>query len=254
MDANGCNAGSGLRAGHQYPDHEMEGSSRSWIIVQLVRCGKPNCRCARGQPHGPYLYRQWRDPSGRQHKRYLGRSDAAWAHAPTPFGLATTRELPASLAPRDPVAVASPGASAAPVPAAVPTSAAATWSTRPAGGGGSSSVDELMKAAYSYLGYHYHRGQWRPRRDFPLLVREGRRHDLFRQGIQAQLGFPISKEDYLALVSYVHRERHRRARRSLRWDDRLALPAIQELPSYQAWLSQLAGSTLATPVAVAARF
>jgi hypothetical protein len=115
-------------------------------------------------------------------------------------------------------------------------------------------VDELMKAAYSYLGYHYHRGQWRPRRDFPLLVREGRRHDLFRQGIQAQLGFPVSKEDYLALVSYVHRERHRRARRGLRWDHRLALNAIQELPSYQIWLSQLAGSTLATPVAVAARF
>ncbi|MEW6231301.1 MAG: DUF6788 family protein [Chloroflexota bacterium] len=254
MDANGCNAGSGLRADHQYSDHEMEGSSRSWIIVQLVRCGKPNCRCARGQPHGPYLYRQWRDASGRQHKRYLGNSGAARTHAPAPFGLAMTRKLPASLAPRDPVAVASPGASAAPVPAAGPTSAASSRSARLAGVGGSSSVDELMKAAYSYLGYHYHRGQWRPLRDFPLLVREGRRHDLFRQGIQAQLGFPVSKEDYLALVSYVHRERHRRARRGLRWDDRLALPPIQELPSYQTWLSQLAGSTLATPVAVAPRF
>ena len=31
------------------------------VIRQMVRCGKPNCECARGELHGPYHYRYWRD-------------------------------------------------------------------------------------------------------------------------------------------------------------------------------------------------
>lgn len=30
------------------------------IVTERVRCGKPNCRCARGELHGPYHYRRWR--------------------------------------------------------------------------------------------------------------------------------------------------------------------------------------------------
>ena len=34
---------------------------------RMVRCGKANCRCARGQLHGPYFYhRTW---SGETHQR-----------------------------------------------------------------------------------------------------------------------------------------------------------------------------------------
>ena len=43
-------------------------------------CGKPTCRCTRGQLHGPYLVRRfWRD--GKQQKRYIRKADAADAMA-----------------------------------------------------------------------------------------------------------------------------------------------------------------------------
>jgi len=41
------------------------------VIAQRVRCGKPNCRCVRGELHGPYWYRFWRDDRGRLHKQYV---------------------------------------------------------------------------------------------------------------------------------------------------------------------------------------
>src|SRR5262245_29996843 len=37
---------------------------------QWVRCGRPNCRCARGRLHGPFYYRFWRD-AGRLRKQYV---------------------------------------------------------------------------------------------------------------------------------------------------------------------------------------
>lgn len=40
------------------------------VCAQYKRCGKPNCRCARGQLHGPYFYRfRWR--GGRVAKEYV---------------------------------------------------------------------------------------------------------------------------------------------------------------------------------------
>jgi hypothetical protein len=45
----------------------------------MVRCGEPNCKCARGEPHGPYYYRFTRDKYGRLHKQYVRRSKVeAW--------------------------------------------------------------------------------------------------------------------------------------------------------------------------------
>ncbi len=29
---------------------------RGSLIIQGRRCGKPSCRCAEGEPHGPYRY------------------------------------------------------------------------------------------------------------------------------------------------------------------------------------------------------
>jgi hypothetical protein len=40
------------------------------VRPQMVRCGNPNCRCARGRLHGPYYYRFWRE-SGRLRKAYV---------------------------------------------------------------------------------------------------------------------------------------------------------------------------------------
>jgi hypothetical protein len=46
------------------------------VFVQMIRCGKPTCRCARGELHGPYYYRfVWR--KGKQHKQYVRRADVA---------------------------------------------------------------------------------------------------------------------------------------------------------------------------------
>jgi hypothetical protein len=44
------------------------------LCAQMVRCGKPDCRCTRGQPHGPYHYLFWRQ-RGRLRKRYVRLAD-----------------------------------------------------------------------------------------------------------------------------------------------------------------------------------
>src|SRR5262249_25350961 len=44
------------------------------ILPQWVRCGRPNCRCARGHLHGPYHYRFWRE-GGRLRKAYVKQSE-----------------------------------------------------------------------------------------------------------------------------------------------------------------------------------
>lgn len=31
------------------------------VVPSWVRCGKPACRCATDQPHGPYFYHRWRE-------------------------------------------------------------------------------------------------------------------------------------------------------------------------------------------------
>src|ERR1051325_5406987 len=38
----------------------------------LTRCGKPNCKCARGRLHGPYWYAYWSE-GGRTRARYVGK-------------------------------------------------------------------------------------------------------------------------------------------------------------------------------------
>lgn len=49
------------------------------ICAQMVRCGKRNCKCARGELHGPYFYRFTRDKYDRLHKQYVRRSEVeAW--------------------------------------------------------------------------------------------------------------------------------------------------------------------------------
>ena len=42
------------------------------VCAQWVRCGKPGCKCARGELHGPYYYRFWRE-DGRLRKAYVPR-------------------------------------------------------------------------------------------------------------------------------------------------------------------------------------
>jgi hypothetical protein len=44
------------------------------LLANGVRCGKSACRCARGELHGPYLYRRWRE-GGRQKRQYVKQAD-----------------------------------------------------------------------------------------------------------------------------------------------------------------------------------
>jgi hypothetical protein len=44
------------------------------VCAQWVKCGKPGCKCARGELHGPYYYRFWRE-GGRLRKAYVKRED-----------------------------------------------------------------------------------------------------------------------------------------------------------------------------------
>ena len=40
------------------------------VCIQWVPCGRAGCRCSRGQLHGPYYYRFWRE-GGRLRKEYV---------------------------------------------------------------------------------------------------------------------------------------------------------------------------------------
>jgi hypothetical protein len=44
------------------------------IQVQWKKCGKPNCKCQRGDLHGPYYYRFWW-AEGRLCRQYVKKSD-----------------------------------------------------------------------------------------------------------------------------------------------------------------------------------
>src|SRR5262245_64530123 len=45
-----------------------------YVCQQWKRCGKRNCRCSKGQLHGPYFYRfGWKN--GRQFKEYVRLAD-----------------------------------------------------------------------------------------------------------------------------------------------------------------------------------
>jgi hypothetical protein len=51
-------------------DDALPNRSIGSVHLEFKRCGQPNCRCRRGLPHGPYVYRHWRE-GGRQRKEYV---------------------------------------------------------------------------------------------------------------------------------------------------------------------------------------
>lgn len=46
------------------------------LHIEWRRCGRPACRCSRGQRHGPYYARRWRE-NGRQRKAYVRERNVA---------------------------------------------------------------------------------------------------------------------------------------------------------------------------------
>ena len=50
------------------------------LLVQHVQCGKLECRCRKGKPHGPYFYRIWREGE-RIRKVYVKATEAETVRA-----------------------------------------------------------------------------------------------------------------------------------------------------------------------------
>jgi hypothetical protein len=44
------------------------------LMTKWVRCGRANCRCAKGQLHGPYYYHRYQ-ANGERRKKYVRKSD-----------------------------------------------------------------------------------------------------------------------------------------------------------------------------------
>ncbi len=45
----------------------------NWLYQQIaVKCGKPNCKCNEGEPHGAYWY-GYRRESGKMVSKYIGK-------------------------------------------------------------------------------------------------------------------------------------------------------------------------------------
>ena len=61
---------SGLKNGGPLPKSRAPAPVRGSIHVEYKRCGRWNCRCVRGDLHGPYYYLHTR-LEGPQSKRYV---------------------------------------------------------------------------------------------------------------------------------------------------------------------------------------
>jgi hypothetical protein len=67
------------------------------VCEQWFRCGRPGCRCARGQRHGPYYCRLWRE-NGRLRKAYVKRSQVEQVRAQCEARRQPRRDLKAAWA------------------------------------------------------------------------------------------------------------------------------------------------------------
>src|SRR5262245_7945046 len=65
------------------------------VCEQWTRCGRGNCRCVSGRPHGPYHYRFWRE-GGKLRKAYVRRADVDHVRAQCRARQANRRALAAA--------------------------------------------------------------------------------------------------------------------------------------------------------------
>ena len=54
------------KIGDLFPKTHLAGS----VHMEFKRCGKVKCRCAKGNLHGPYFTRRWRE-NGRLRRQYV---------------------------------------------------------------------------------------------------------------------------------------------------------------------------------------
>ena len=159
------------------------------LVPEYKRCGKPNCRCARGQLHGPYYYRRWRDAAGAQRKQYVPRAGAdtmrqALEKAREENPMVRLRELKKLL----------------------------------------DALDDEAKTARQRvggeLGRYWHGRQLRERRAFPAEQRDRALYRASQEQIVSALGWEITEDDFVTLQRMVRSERKRRNRLRLPWTTR----------------------------------
>lgn len=51
---------------------EEHNKDRRTYRLERVRCGKEQCKCASGEPHGPYWYAYWSE-GGQTRSQYVGK-------------------------------------------------------------------------------------------------------------------------------------------------------------------------------------
>jgi porphobilinogen deaminase len=47
---------------------------RGWVDARFVRCGRSNCKCAKGELHGPYYVRRW-ERGGKRRSKYVKKGE-----------------------------------------------------------------------------------------------------------------------------------------------------------------------------------
>ncbi len=66
----------GVRAHERKNEKALPKMLPGAVCWQWVRCGKPGCKCERGELHGPYAYR-FAHVNGRLRKHYIPKADVA---------------------------------------------------------------------------------------------------------------------------------------------------------------------------------
>jgi hypothetical protein len=159
---------------------------RGSLIAEHKRCGKPNCRCARGKLHGQYYYRRWRDADGVQRKAYVPRTGVAAmrrtltrvrASSPKTF----SRELKKLLDQLD----------------------------------GEAKVAKRRMG--EKIGRYWHGKRLRDRRSFPAEQRDRALYRMNREQIVEAFGWEITEGDFVLLQGMIRSERKRRNRLGLPW-------------------------------------
>ncbi|NLE95520.1 MAG: hypothetical protein GX600_07555 [Dehalococcoidia bacterium] len=96
-------------------------------------------------------------------------------------------------------------------------------------------IDHQERA--SPTGRYWHGSDLRSRRDFSMQERDRALFNLNRDEIYADLGFPISENDYVELMRRVRSELAKLSQQGIGWRDGVTLDMdLSDLPSWRAWV------------------
>lgn len=163
-------------------DERLKGT----LVTDLKRCGRPNCRCAKGKLHGPYYYRRWRDASGRQRKEYIPHKRVEKVRAMLESARGSSvrtemRELSKHLEDL-----------------------------------GKDAQDAQRRMA-EQAGRHWHGKRIRERCSIPAEQRDRALYRLSRRQVVEACGWEITEDDFVTLQRMIRSERKRRNRLGLPW-------------------------------------